>query len=590
MSSYHGMSTFQKIAAMSSEMADGRRYSMEEANDPDLPPAERLLARLTLVATSGNDEELEKMLEAEVRRLRGTEAHEEALVIFGAEHLREFVGRSALGAIRWLCCWLEAHLAKRLNHFGRLFSPGASLHGEATLKALALQMNEGFGGRQGTIPVGFVFFSQFIDHDITLDAVTRLSNVGVTVENITNLRTPALELDNVYRDGPEGSPYLYDKTRAPGYLLTGAGCTDLARNAQGTALIGDPRNDENTFVAQLHLQMLLFHNGVRRLIENTNVDSVFGRLPGEVGDDFEFARRLVRWHYQWIIVNEYLPLVVDGEALAAAHAITGVPQLTNPPPPLNPAFAKAKKILSQQTWTGCCGKKQCGTLIPVEFSGAAFRFAHSQVPGRLDINGDLLNHPIFVPRPPAPGAFNPVNKIVEWRRFFNLEGSSAQLARPIDTFLDPQLFQLPFTPAGDEQLLPLRNLIRSERVYRVPHAGAVANALGLPLDISTPADAQLAAAGISNVADAPLWFYVLGEADKAGGKLGKIGGLLVAWTLLRLLRCDPHSYVNAPGSWKPVLKAGAPGSFSMADLLKIAASERLDACPPGAPGAAPGAT
>lgn len=409
--------------------------------------------------------------------------------------------------------------------------------------------------------------------------------MGVTVENIANLRTPVLELDSVYRDGPEGSPYLYDKTRAPGYLLAGPGCADLARNAQGTALIGDPRNDENTFIAQLHLQIILFHNGVRRLIEHSNVDAVFGRLPHEIGNDFEFARRLVRWHYQWIIVNEYLPLVIDADALAAAHAITGVPRLTDPPPPLDPAFAKAAAVLSQQTWTDCCGHERCGTLIPVEFSGAAFRFAHSQVPGRLDINDDLLNHPLFAPRPPAPGAFNPTDKIVDWRRFFALGGSTPQLARPLDTFLDPQLFQLPFAPAGDDQILPLRNLIRSERVYRVPHAGAVANALGLPLGVSPAAQNQLAAAGITAPGDAPLWFYILGEAAESGGKLGKIGGLLVAWTLLRLLRCDPGSYVNAPSPWQPVLKVSAQGSFSMADLLQIAASERLDACPPGAPGA-----
>ncbi|MEZ4452596.1 MAG: peroxidase family protein [Nannocystaceae bacterium] len=582
MSNYHGMSTFQRIAALGAQMADGRHYTLD-AKNLKLSPLERLLTRFILAATSGNAEEFERVLEVELRRLRSAEAADEALSIFGAEAHRAFLGKSVPAAIRWLCCWVETKIAVKLNHFGRLISPVGDPLPTDTLRKLALQMNEGFGGRVSTLPVGFVFFAQFIDHDITLDAVTSLSDVGVNVESIVNLRTPALELDNVYRDGPEGSPYLYDKTRASGYLLTGPGCTDLARNPQGTALIGDPRNDENTFVAQFHLQMILFHNGVRRLIEHTNVDAVFGRHEEE--GDFEFARRLVRWHYQWIIVNEYLPLVVDAAPLAAAHAITKVPKLTNPPPPLDSAFAKAAEILAQQTWIDCCGKKHCGTLMPVEFSGAAFRYAHSQVPGRLDINDSLLNHPIFVPRPPAPGAFNPTDKVVDWRRFFSLGGSTPQLARSLDTYLDPQLFQLPFAPAGDDQLLPLRNLIRSERVYRVPRAGTVANALGLPLGVSSDAEAQLAAAEISNVADAPLWFYVLGEAANTGGKLGAIGGLLVAWTLLRLLRCDRDSYVNAPEPWKPVLKVSAAGSFSMEDLLSIAASERLDACPPGSPGA-----
>ena len=38
--------------------------------------------------------------------------------------------------------------------------------------------------------------------------------------------------------------------------------SDVPRNSQATALIGDPRNDENLIVSQLHLAVVRFHNHV----------------------------------------------------------------------------------------------------------------------------------------------------------------------------------------------------------------------------------------------------------------------------------------------------------------------------------------
>ncbi len=574
MSNHHGMSTFQKLAELSAKMAGNRVYQDQGEELESLSPKDNVLARVARLFTHEQPHEaLAKFLGDEAERL--SRSRSEALGVFGEADARKFLNWPQGFRLKWFCCWIERQFAEKLNHFGRLFSPGATPTPEPVLELLANQMNEGFGVPRGNIPLGFVFFGQFIDHDITFDAVTQLSDAGVTVENVANLRSPTLDLDNVYRDGPEASPYLYDKDRGTGYLLTANNGADLPRNAQSTALIGDPRNDENTFVSQLHLQFLHFHNGVLRLIENSNVDAVFGRIPGE--HDFEFARRLCRWHYQWILVNEYLPLIVDSAPLAAAHSITGVPQGTTPPPPLDPMFSQAEFVLKSQSWTDCCGERRCGTMMPVEFSGAAFRFAHSQVPGRIDINDNARNLPIFVPSPPGPGAFTPAESQVDWRRFFAIDGSSPQMARPIDTFLDAQLFQLPFVPAGTPSSLALRNLVRSEHVYRVPQVGVVAGALGLlPIDISLAATKQLSDAGITTTTEAPLWFAVLGEAAKNGGRLGKIGGLIVAWTLLNILRCDEESYVNASPAWSPVLNASTPGLFTMADLMRIAASERID--------------
>ncbi|MEZ4427148.1 MAG: peroxidase family protein [Nannocystaceae bacterium] len=582
------MSTLREIVACGAELASSRFYMglspdehLDNNDDPKARAEDMLVARF-LDKVDSDHERMHGFLRDESARLQ-----REGAALLGHEVAAKLHALGSGQVLHWLCCWIEQLLAKKLNHFGRLLpvgpdhsAPGVIDDYQGRLKALADSMHEGFGGAPGSIPVGFVFFGQFIDHDITLDAVTQLSDHGVDVEGIMNLRTPALDLDSLYRDGPEASPYLYDQRRAPGYLLTGPDCRDLPRNSQGRALIGDPRNDENAFVSQLHLQLLLFHNGIRRLIEHSNVDSVFGRRAGE--DDFNFARRMTRWHYQWIVVNEYLPHIVSPAALDAAHAITGVPKGTTLVPPLAAAspFAKAGKVLQQQSWVDCCGARRCGVVIPVEFSGAAFRFAHSQVPGRLDIHDARLNIPRFVPSPPAPGAFNPASSAVDWRRFFALQGSAPQLARPIDTFLDAQLFQLPF--AADEPSLALRNLMRSTLTYRVASAEQASAVLGLPLTLSQAGTDQLKLAGLPGPYGTPLWFYVLAEAAASGGKLGPIGGLLVAWTLLNMLRCDRSSYVHEATPWKPVMLVSSPGAFTMADLLHIAEGERVDACPPSA--------
>src|SRR5918993_794700 len=102
---------------------------------------------------------------------------------------------------------------------------------------------------------GFTFLGQFIDHDITFDPTSSLER-QVDPEAVSNFRTPLLELDNVYGSGPGASPHLYqrrDKGGNPAKFLIGLDTAgqenDLPRNQQDTALIGDPRNDENLIVS-----------------------------------------------------------------------------------------------------------------------------------------------------------------------------------------------------------------------------------------------------------------------------------------------------------------------------------------------------
>lgn len=131
---------------------------------------------------------------------------------------------------------------------------------------------------------------------------------------------------------------------------------DLPRNEQGRALIGDPRNDENIIVSQLQLAFIKLHN---RFVEQVQGEESLS------GDDlFKEAQRRTRWHYQWVVIHDFLRRVVD-EAI-----VDDILRIEDGVPAVKTRFYSYKK----------------GPFMPVEFSVAAYRFGHSQVRPTYIIN------------------------------------------------------------------------------------------------------------------------------------------------------------------------------------------------------------
>jgi Animal haem peroxidase len=364
-------------------------------------------------------------------------------------------------------------------------------------------------GDNPNVPAGFTYLGQFIDHDITLD-LTSLSKNRENPAATKNFRTPRLDLDAVYGLGTDGSPYLYARTppqpnTPPGPKLLlgknrdmdvppGVFRNDLPRNSEGCALLGDHRNDENLLVAQTHLAFLKFHNKVVDTLAGSSASTIFAQ-----------ARRIVTWHYQWMVLYDFL------ERLTTRGIVATILESTN-------------RIYQYDTTP----------YMPVEFSAAAFRFGHSMVREVYSLNRIFdnirLKHLLQMTGlrgnviGEAGGGLGeqfqavPSSWIIDWRRWYDFNtppsgflpptepgGPKFNFSRRIDPFIAPALQNLP----GDVPSLAARNLRRGAQLglpcgQDVATAIRVQNAL-TPDEIATGPDGLVAKQqGLHE--KTPLWY------------------------------------------------------------------------------------
>jgi hypothetical protein len=407
-----------------------------------------------------------------------------------------------------------------------------------------------------THTAGTTFMGQFMDHDVTFDLVSTLG-VPFPVDASVNGRRPYFDLDSVYGAGPAGSPQLYAPASGGSKFRVESGglFEDLPRDAGNTAIIADRRNDENIIIAGLHAAFLLFHNHA--------VDHVKAIAPsGSPATVFEQARNLTRWHYQWMILHEFLPLFVG--------------------PIVDDVLAHGRHF-----YTPAMG----GAQIPVEFQGAAYRFGHSMVrPSyRANLAGDL-GKPFFAlifdaaqggPDPAdLTGGHRAPRRFVGWQTFFDFgvdPFTGVREVKPnkkIDTRLSTPLFNLPLPTLpfpGGPTALPQRNLLR-HLTWQLPSGQSIAQLIGAPV-LGKNDFKELKPLGVGFDQSTPLWYYVLKEAEvmESGLHLGPVGGRIVAEVIIGLLQTDPTSYLNQPG-WTPTLPApfSGAGNFKMVDFLAFA--------------------
>jgi Animal haem peroxidase len=423
---------------------------------------------------------------------------------------------------------------------------------------------------------GVTFFGQFLDHDITLDPRSPLlekSNPAKT----TNFRTPAFDLDSVYGDGPEGSPELYDvssgdiKLRVdtiPGSELfsrKGAVRYDLPRDPNNTAILADSRNDEHVVLAQFHMAVLRFHNAVT---DHLRKDPALADKSAE--QVFKLAQRQVRWHYQWIIVHEFLPLTIGQERLDDIMK-NGI------------RYYRVDDDSDDRR-----DRRSKDPKLPIEFSVAAYRFGHSQIRPSYRLNfGPTGGSPFFAfvfddgqdPNDPDPddmrGGKRAPRRFVDWQTFFKFDATNFRPNKQIDGKLSSVVMLLPGSrgpapglPADGVQSLASRNLMRHVN-FGIPSGQAIARKMRLP--VLTPAQLEvLTPYGMEK--STPLWYYILKEAEimEKGLRLGPVGSRIVGEVFVGLLKADETSYLASRPNWTPVLPSATAGDFRITDMLTFA--------------------
>jgi hypothetical protein len=484
------------------------------------------------------------------------------------------------------------------GRFGRMFRGARPAtfgvdNGDAVpaLEALAKAMlgddgpSDGADPEESGIPSLYTYLGQFIDHDLTFDPASSLQKQN-DPNALADFRDPAFDLDCVYGRGPDDQPYMYEgdagrQTFLLGDPITGGHPTarDLPRGPNGRALIGDPRNDENTIVSQLQGLFHRFHNRV--IADNPDIT-------------FQEAQQLVRFHYQYIVLNDFLPRIISKEVLDKLR--------------VNGQFDRHK--IEFYHWRN-------DPFMPVEFSGACYRFGHTMVrPGyRIQDQKDPLNpkDKLFSIFPDLVGFQRvKVDNALDWGRFIdipplknnNTENDRLQFAYRLDTSVVGPLGDLPHpgVVSGKPFSLVERNLVRGLRLG-LPSGQSVAEIMGIiPIpdeeiwvgkaeddNLNNPgnlnnilqlnADGKFAPAGDEgDLADVfrgncPLWTYILAEAmhhvdtnvvvavSIPGTKintpqLGPVGGRIVAEVFLGLMFADDDSLLSLNRNWKPVDSGG----------------------------------
>jgi Animal haem peroxidase len=517
---------------------------------------------------------------------------------------RALIPRQASGNLRRLPGTLAADADPgQLSRFGRMFpdlrpfnpsprNPAAVLADLATLTSpgsnpaapaagATAPMVEPGGTDDTLFGAWFTYFGQFMCHDISFDQVP-LPSTFINPETVLDFETARLDLSSVYGGGPHLSPQLY---QADGkHFLTPVnvnGVLDLPRNTDGTAILVDPRNDEQALTSQMHLAFLKFHNAV--------VD---------LGYEFEDAAALVRQYYQWVVLNQWLPQIC-GQEVVDGILNGSIRRFYRPDDPFRP-------------------------MIPVEWSVASHRL-HSMIRNAYAMNLTFDHFPntrttLFNGANGQPGTNDlhggrplPASNVIDWGNFVNelvrggfnpaVTGTSfLQAYKQIIPQLGASAFLLPIggpsgvAPSGTFNLA-LRDLTRGY-FYGLPSGQDVAAAMGNPVigptDVLQGLPQPVSPSSVPTLQQGtPLWLYILYEAYATGNthptngfsaylvankhgtygpdQLGPTGARISVDFFTRLLEIDPHGILNPRNSFSPQPPiAPAPGQFGFGDLLVFA--------------------
>jgi hypothetical protein len=387
------------------------------------------------------------------------------------------------------------------------------------------------------LPAGYTYLGQFIAHDIThfFDSSNKSLARQFTEQEQYNLRTPSLDLDSLYGHPSEFGPHIPSRDgkfiNNSEYDYNGRSLFyDLPRADDGLAHIGDERNDENMFLAQVHL---LFMNAHNRLFD-------LYRAAGE-SNPFKKARQELTLTFQRLVLDDFLRRLLN-------------------PLVYNKLFESSGSLTLLDVQPGQKIK------IPHEFSAAAFRFGHSLVRGSYKISYQGEHEPQNVSRifelTRAGGKWQEVHPdrfSMAWSAQVDLSRYGVkddwQPAEKIDSFLIAEMRDLMVEPPSDNNVI-VRNLKKGrelglgsgQSIIDAIRATANGESYCEQMELDVLDFSKIRSNKMQDLLDRfslrknmPLWTYILLEPAQyypgrlAHRKLGSLGSILVGEVLRALI-------------------------------------------------------
>ncbi|MEM7077247.1 MAG: peroxidase family protein [Pseudomonadota bacterium] len=366
---------------------------------------------------------------------------------------------------------------------------------EGLVTRLAETMTRSGIKRSIQVPQGYTYIGQMISHDI------------VPNTNLTPSRNPTrfLNLDSLYgQPGDDLQDKLFDADgRFRLDAVPGApGAADLHRPTGGIPQIPEQRNDENVIVRQLHVLWLQLHNKI--------VTNHLGAQSRE--QRIRFAQAFVVMLFQAMVTRDLLHRLCQ-------------------PRVYDLYVSQGKRFLYANSHDF--------TKIPPVFSHAGFRFGHSMVRSRYNLQKDRASLPIeqlFLPATPLHK-----DHVIDWSLFFGDIPSGTLEAQAIDLDLAEGMGQVHFGNAPGN--IAKINIQASQALPSGPSILACIKAqhpiLYDAFQIAThyPTGMSLLGTALSDftdevaVDDMPLWLYVLLEArsnvETPFSRLGPVGSMIV---------------------------------------------------------------
>ena len=399
-------------------------------------------------------------------------------------------------------------------------------------------------------PAAYTYLGQFLAHELTVWNPTGSESAGfpsVLIDSAIDLKTiflrpldfPAKLPGHVQEvEGLALSETIPDS----GIKFPGSGLDDLPRMADGRALLFEMRNDQNLAVSQTHVAVTRFAQAALKILQIVSLDD-------------EARRQTVIRHFQSVVLQDYLPRLVDQSTYddVMNHGRVYVAP-SGKPCKLHPFF------------------------VPIEVSAAIFRFGHSMVrdvykpwntadPNHTEpsaLASDLRGF-TFDGKSLTDGQLLQT-WTTDWRHMLGLDGTDAIKATCIGTELSKALFCLPdrlFQPSAYDRPCTMHEQGHLNLARRTLMNGALLELLtgqalakqvqeklvmaGSPcripilepdrLDIPDNGDATAimreGTVGARFVDQTPLWLYILREAAVCGdgNRLGPLGSRMVAETL-----------------------------------------------------------